>query len=248
MYYKNIISEEKIIIISEIEDFSKFENIENVLLDVCIDCINVTDLSFLKNIKSIGRNLMITNCKNLKSSNGLESILNIKKDVYITGNPLLKTLNFNNGLEIGGKLIIDQSILENLKTSKFKNILEIYDYHKHFGVGKVIKSLEPTVPFGKFVDGTIISFVNVDETFENYKNLKFNIIVKDATFDGVDNFEFLETLTSVRNLKIKNSNIENLDFLNNLEFVENLEILNCPKLLNIKGISKLNLYTCICIK
>lgn len=240
MYYKNIISKEKIIIVEDIHDFSVFDGIDSVEFDVGITYISdFEDLSFLKNIKSIGRNLHISDCKNLKSLN-LENLEYVGGMVHLVGNPLLSDLRLNEKLEITDKIITDEHLL-----NFFKNA-EVYDFDNFAGLGKMITP-KYNVDYGTYPDGSIISFVDVDEKFENYNNLKFNIITKNAHFDGVDNFGFLETLTSVGNLTIKNSSITNLNFLRNLEFVENLEIVNCPNIVDFSELCNIKIYEYISI-
>ncbi len=98
----------------------------NITIDDYYSKPNITDLSFLNNIRSIIGNLTINGCTSIVSVN-MSLLTSITGDLEINNCKILKTAYFNNLTTVGGDLILDSNgdIGNTFETADFGNLKTI---------------------------------------------------------------------------------------------------------------------------
>lgn len=103
---------------AEIDNFPvAYPNCTEIEDSVTISGADITNLSGLSNIHSIGRALIIKNCASLTTLNGLENLQTIERAFRISNNAGLSSLSGLNNLETiyGGFWVSDNPALKNLQ-------------------------------------------------------------------------------------------------------------------------------------
>lgn len=199
-----------------ITDISQLSTVETVGGDLGVHgCYGLTSLNGLSGITTVGRDLLIKENEDLENLSGLGAIIDVTRDVQISENELLTNVDLVNLTTVGGLLFIskNESLLSLNGLASITSVRSIQVQYND--------TLESIAPFAT-ITGSIF-----DLKIDSNKTL--------TTLYGLHN------ITSVHYLKIKKN--RGLINLNGLEGITNLnlvEIVNNSSLTTLDGLSSLD--------
>ncbi len=218
-------------------------NYINVTGNLYIQNSDITDLSPLNNIQSVGSDIVISGNSNLTTLNGLNNLLTIGDDLTISTNANLNSISgLNNLTSISGFLNIQFN--SNLTTiTGFDQLNSVHDYFKLYYNEKLnsISGFNSLSYFGGDVDiyrcnliSSFAMFSNVTSIGGSFSLENNNVI---TSLDGFGNLQTVGDYLSLENLV----RVTDFDALSNLTSVgSGISISNNSALTNINGLGNIS--------
>ncbi|SRX76068.1 cadherin repeat domain-containing protein [Aequorivita antarctica] len=254
---------------TEVETFgsNNYTAITGTLLIGSLDNLNsqITDLSSLNTLKSIGGQLNIIQNERLAVLTGLQNIHTVTNDVNIAYNRGIHNLESLNGLTTLHRQL---TITENLLLENFNGLQNLIEIDKDLRIWdnpalKNIDALTNLISVGDkiaisgndllqninglqgltSIEGDLeITSNNAMLNIEGLQNIETinGISVKISGNDALVNLNGLNNISTLFSLTIDdNSSLENVDGLSNLHNLKGLSITNNPLITNIEAVSNI---------
>jgi len=241
----------------EVDNFLlQYPNCTDINVDIFVQGNDIVNLNAFKNIEKIGpasrfwigSNNFLSNRTSLEDLDGLQNLQTVEGTLRINDNPLLKSLNGLQSLQIAKNLYIESNP-QLINLDGLNNLSEVTSSFLIFQNTKLknFRGLDNLKSIGiDLIDNTFSTTFTVSgnsslENFDGLQNLEF---VKSLYVgqNSINNFEGLSGLTEISgDFNISNNNIlKNFEGLSNLTSIKGeLEIEDNLSIIDLEGLESL---------